>query len=450
MTIHEKDEVLAILERVLSASTADQCEAYLSGISWGLTRFANNYIHQNVYEDNVLLTVRTVFRKKIGKAKTNRLDADSIKEVVERAESIAHAQQETEDFVSLPSPTPLQQVKGYFPHTAALTPDDRAHTVKRAIDRCEEKNMERVSGTYYTGVEEMGVMNSLGIEAYFRGTLSSFKINTSLEEGTGLGQHSARNHEALDIERITDRACEKALLSRKTENIPAGTYPVILEEAACCEMMGYLAAMAFSAQTYQEGRSAFSGNLGEKLAHEKVTIWDDGQEEKGFPMPFDVEGVGKQKLTIMEEGIAKTVAYDSYHAHREGKKSTGHAIDAPSSIASIPLNLFVKKGDISLEEMISSCERGVLVTRFHYTNPMHPLKTIITGMTRDGTFWIENGEITKGLKNFRFTQSILEALQGVEAISNRWGIQRMEYLKASICAPAIQVNNFTFTGTTLF
>ena len=450
MVAYGKDEVLSLLEQVLSASTADQCEAYLSGLSWGLTRFANNYIHQHVHEDNALLTVRTVFGKKIGKAKTNRLDPDSIKEVVERAESITRAQQETEDFVSLPSPTPIQEVTAYYPRTADLSPQDRALTVKSAIDRCEEKNMERVSGTYYTGVEEMGVMNSLGIEAYFQGTLSSFKINTLLEEGTGLGQHSARNHEDLDIEKITDRACEKALLSRKTENIPAGGYPVILEEAASCEMMGYLAAMAFSAQTYQEGRSAFSGNLGKKLAHEQVTIWDDGLEEQGFPTPFDVEGVGKEKLTIMEEGVARAVAYDSYHAHREGKKSTGHAIDAPSSIAAIPLNLFVKKGDMSLEEMISSCERAVLVTRFHYTNPMHPLKTIITGMTRDGTFWIENGEITKGLKNFRFTQSILEALQGVEALSDRWGIQRMEYLKASICAPAIQVKNFTFTGTTLF
>jgi predicted Zn-dependent protease len=307
-----------------------------------------------------------------------------------------------------------------------------------------------VSGAYYTGIEEIGVMNSLGIEAYFKGTLSSFKINTVLEEGTGLGQHSSRNHESLDIEKITDRACEKALLSRKTESIPAGSYPVILEEAACCEMFGYLASMAFSAQSYQEGRSAFSGRLGEKMADEKVTIWDDGLEEGGFPLPFDVEGVGKQNLVIMEKGVARAVAYDSYYAHREGGKSTGHAIDAPNSMASIPLNLFIKKGDQSLEDMISSCEKGVLVTRFHYTNPMHPLKTIITGMTRDGTFWIENGEIVRGLKNFRFTQGILDALQGVEAVSDQWGIQRMEYLKASICAPALHLKNFTFTGTTLF
>ncbi|MBU7032120.1 MAG: TldD/PmbA family protein [Theionarchaea archaeon] len=450
MTIYGKDDVLTILEKALKYSEADQCEAYISGISWGLTRFANNYIHQHVSEDNALLTVRTVFGKKVGKAKTNQLDSASIKEVVRRAEGITRAQPENKDFGSLPSPTPLKEVRGFHPGTAALTPSDRAEAIREAIHRSEEKGMERVSGTYYTGIEEMAVMNSLGIEAYFKGTLASFKINTVLEEGTGLGQHSSRDHEALDIERITDRACEKALLSRKTESIPAGSYPVILEEAACCEMFGYLASMAFSAQSYQEGRSAFSGRLGEKMAHEKVTIWDDGLEERGFPMPFDVEGVGKHRLDIMENGVARAVAYDSYHAHREGKKSTGHAIEAPNSIASIPLNLFVKKGDQSLQDMISSCEKGILVTRFHYTNPMHPLKTIITGMTRDGTFWIENGEITRGLKNFRFTQGILDALQGVEAVSDQWGIQRMEYLKASICAPALHLKKFTFTGTTLF
>jgi predicted Zn-dependent protease len=208
--------------------------------------------------------------------------------------------------------------------------------------------------------------------------------------------------------------------------------------------------MAFGAQAYQEGRSAFSGHLGEKLASDTVSIWDDGLEEKGFPVPFDSEGVGKQKMDIISQGVAQNVAYDSYHAGKEGKKSTGHAIEVPGPVGPIPTNMFMGTGTQSLEDLISTCKKGILVTRFHYTNPMHRLKTVITGMTKDGTFLIENGEIVKGLKNLRFTQSILEALSTVEGISDAWGIVRMEYVRASVCSPALHLGSFTFTGGTLF
>jgi predicted Zn-dependent protease len=167
-------------------------------------------------------------------------------------------------------------------------------------------------------------------------------------------------------------------------------------------------------------------------------------------MPFDVEGVGKQKVDIVTKGVAQNVVYDSFYAHREGKKSTGHAVDIPIPIGPLPSNVFMEKGTSSLEDLISACEKGILITRFHYTNPMHRLKTVITGMTRDGTFLIENGEIVKGLKNFRFTQNILEALSAVEGMSDTWGTYRAEYLKAAVCAPALHLNTFTFTGGTLF
>ncbi|MBU7018992.1 MAG: TldD/PmbA family protein [Theionarchaea archaeon] len=445
-----KEDVLSLLEKVMSLSTADQCEAYFSRMSWGLTRFANSYIHQNVMEDNADLTVRVVLGKKIGKARTNLLEPESLKEVVERAAKIAKAQEETPDFVSLPSPAPISQAKGFVKETAEVTPEDRAQTVKASVDFAEAKGIKTVSGTYYSGTEEVAVMNSLGIEAYFTGTISSFKINTAVDEGTGVAQHFARNHRNLNPEALTERACAKALASRKTESVPPRTYEVILEEQAVCEMMGYLGFMTFGAQAYQEGRSAFSGHLGDKLASENVTIWDDGLNEEGFPLPFDVEGVGKQKRDFIVKGVAQNVAYDSFYAHKEGKKSTGHAIDAPMPVGPGPTNLFMEKGTLKQEDLISNCDNGILVTRFHYTNPMHRLKTIITGMTRDGTFLIEKGEITKGLKNLRFTQSVLGALSEVEGISDTWGTSRMEYMKATVCAPAVHVREFAFTGSTLF
>lgn len=444
-----KEEILSALEKAVSASKADQCEATFSGISWGLTRFANSYIHQNIAEDNCEVAVRAIFQKRIGKARTNQLTPEAITDVVQRAEKIAKAQKETPDFVSLPEPTPISPVKGFFKKTAEVSPEERASVVKASIDTANDKGIA-VSGTYYTGTEELAVLNSLGVETYFEGTISSFKMNTSLEEGTGLAQDFSRDHRTLNPEALTERACSKALASRKTEKVPPGVYPVILEEAAACEMTGQLAAMAFGAQAYHEGRSALSGHLGESLVNECVTIWDDGLNENGFPMPFDVEGVAKQKIDIIAKGVAQNVVYDSFYAHKEGKKSTGHAVDIPMPIGPLPTNLFMGKGTSSLDELISACEKGILVTRFHYTNPMHRLKTVITGMTRDGTFLIENGEIVKGLKNFRFTQNILDALSAVEGIADTWGVYRTEYVKSAVCAPALHLNTFTFTGGTLF
>ena len=445
-----KEDVLSLLEKAVSISSADQCEVYLSGRNWGLTRFANSYIHQNVLEDNRELTVRVVFGKKIGKAKTNQVHPNGIKDVVDRAEKIARNQEEIPDFVSLPSSGPVLSVKGFHKKTAELTPEERAQVVKASIDQAEDRGIESVSGAYYTGTEEIAALNSLGTEAYFIGTLSAFKMTASVGEGAGLAQDFSRNHENLNFDALTEKACQKALDSRKTEHVPPGEYEVILEEQAVCEMLGYLSFMAFGAQAYQEGRSAFSGHLGEKVAGENIMIWDDGADDKGFPLPFDVEGVGKQKLDIIVKGVAKNVAYDSFYAHKEGKKSTGHALDAPGPMGPCPTNVFMGMGNQSLEDLVSGCDRGILVTRFHYTNPMHRLKTVITGMTRDGTFLIENGEITGALKNLRFTQSILEALSEVEAISDKYGIIRMEYIKASVCAPALHVRKFHFTGSTLF
>jgi PmbA protein len=445
-----KEEYLAIVEKAVKASKANQCEARLSGVSWGLTRFANNYVHQNVVEDNALLTVRSVLGKRIGKAQTNQVDPESIAEVVKRADDIARVQKEIPDFVSLPEPASVPSVKGFYRNTADAEPEERALTVKAAIDQADDQGMESVSGTHYTGTEELAVANSLGIEAYFKGTISCFKISTLLEEGTGMAQSFSRNHKDLNPEALTERACRKALDSRKTESVPPGSYQVILEGQAACDMLIYLAMMTFGAQPYLEERSAFSGHLGDQVADKSVSIWDDGLDERGFPVPFDVEGVPKRKVNLIDHGIARNVVYDSFYARKAGTQNTGHAIDLPFGTGPFSANMFMGEGRSSLDDLISECKRAILVTRFHYVNPMHRLKTVITGMTRDGTFLIKNGEIAKGLKNMRFTQSVLGALSTVQGISKERGILRMEYTKAAVSAPALKIGEFTFTGSTLF
>jgi PmbA protein len=194
----------------------------------------------------------------------------------------------------------------------------------------------------------------------------------------------------------------------------------------------------------QEGRSFMGGRLGERICGANISIWDDGHDPRGQRLAYDFEGVPKQRVNLITGGVAENVVWDSYTANRDSRPNTGHGLPAPNSWGPVPINLFVAAGDSSVADMIAQTERGVLVTRFHYTNMVHPIKTVLTGMTRDGTFLIEDGQIAGAVKNLRFTQSILEALSCVSLIS------REGKLADYVWAPAMRVDRFTFSSATEF
>jgi predicted Zn-dependent protease len=256
---------------------------------------------------------------------------------------------------------------------------------------------------------------------------------------------------ALDPEAVGRVAVNKALRSRNPTELEPGVYAVILEEEAVGDMLFTLGFLGFGALALQEGRSFMSSRLGQKITGDNITIWDDGLDNRGLVLPFDFEGVPKQRVTLIENGIAKGVVYDSLTAGREvGKISTGHSLPAPNTMGPIPVNLFMAPGNATKEEILASTERGIWVSRFHYTNPVHPVQTILTGMTRDGTFLIENGEITRPLKNLRFTQSILDAFSEVDMLGKNLKTIKMEWGSFGCCVPAAKIHNFQFTGTTEF
>jgi predicted Zn-dependent protease len=254
----------------------------------------------------------------------------------------------------------------------------------------------------------------------------------------------------LDIEGLTKEAIEKAS-KREPIQIEPGEYEVILEPYAVSELLSFLGYLGFHALAVQEGRSFFCNELGKKLVDEKVTIYDDGVDPQGLQVPFDFEGVPKQKVTFFEKGVAKGVTYDSLTAGREGKNSTGHGLIAPNTSGPIPINLFMEGGESSLDEMVRSVRKGIYVTRFHYTNVVEPMKAVITGMTRDGTFLIEEGEVKRPIKNMRFTESILKALSQVSAISkerrvcSEGTVYSRRFVTGTV-APAIKVEGFNFSG----
>ncbi len=215
---------------------------------------------------------------------------------------------------------------------------------------------------------------------------------------------------------------------------------MILEPVAVGELVTFLGYLGMGALALQEGRSFLTGKLGGKVAGDNVTIWDDGTDGRGLAMPFDWEGQPKRKVTLIENGIGRGVVYDSYTATREKRETTGHALPAPNTAGPLPLNMFLAPGEASLDEMVASTRRGILVTRFHYVNVVHERETILTGMTRDGTFLIENGKRTKPLKNLRFTQSVLGALSMVEMIGKECALAEYAYV------PALKVGKFSFTS----
>jgi predicted Zn-dependent protease len=296
----------------------------------------------------------------------------------------------------------------------------------------------------------LAVVNSLGVEAYQKYSDLFFHLIAENGKGTGYASFVARDPEQFDIDSLAQEAIHRASRGEPI-SVEPGEYEVILEPYAVGEFLSFLGYLGFNALAIQEERSFFCNQFGKKLVGEAVTIYDDGLDPQGLQVPFDFEGLPKQRVTFFEKGIAKEVTYDSFTAGREGKPSTGHGLIAPNTAGPIPINLFMKEGDASLEEMIRSVRKGIYVTRFHYTNVVEPMKAVITGMTRDGTYLIEEGEIKRPINNLRFTESILRALSRVTAISRERrvcseGTVYSRRFVTGIVAPAIKVDGFNFSG----
>lgn len=442
----DEASVQALLQKVLSYSEADQTEALFLKTESELTRFATNHIHQNIAESNAELRVRAVVGKRVGVASTNRLDEEALRRVAEQALEIARVSPENPEFRSLPSPQPVIPAHGYSERTAQFTPEERARRVGVIVQLAKERDLE-AAGAFSTTARKTAVANSLGIFAYEpRTEAECHAVVMADARGSGYTARTATDAGTLDFEAMAREAVETAERSRNPIDIELGEYPVVLSEYAVADMLQFFTFMGLSATAVQEERSFMNGQFGKQLVHPSVTIYDDGHDPAGLPQAFDYEGVPRQRLVMIDHGVANAVPYDSFTAQREGKPNTGHAsFPAPNSEGPYPIHTMMEAGDASREELIKGVERGIYVTRFHYANIVHPVKTLLTGMTRDGTFLIEHGELTRPVKNLRFTQSILDVLREVEAI----GRERIQYTDyATVVAPALRAPRFHFTGIT--
>lgn len=443
----EPARLTEIIELVLRHSTADATEVMVWAEQNNLTRFANSTIHQNVAETNVQVRVRAVAGRRQGVAASNDVRPEKLTALADQALQAARLQPEGDADVLLAGPATYESVQGYSAATADCSPQRRAEAVTSVCRLSDEAGLV-ASGAFSAGAWAIALGNTRGLAAQHAGSSANFTTVIMSEDSSGYAQSSAWNIDDLDVETLGREAIDTARRSRQPRRIEAGVYPVVLRPYATASILGTLGYLGLGALALQEKRSFMTDRLGRYIASPLVNIWDDGLDPRGIPMPFDYQGVPKQRVSLIHNGVAQSVVYDLETAHREGRQSTGHGLPSPNTFGPTPMHLFMTAGDVPLEGLIASVDRGLLITRFHYTVPVHPRQTTTTGMTRDGTFWIEKGEIAYPVKNLRFTQSYLEALDNVEILGRE--ARLIDDGEGAAWAPAFKCSAFRFTGVTEF
>lgn len=434
-----------LIGRLLSYSAADETEISITTTDSGLTRFANNGIHQNVAEVDSSLTVRAILGKRIGVATLNNANLENGRKAVDRAIELARLQSENELFPGLPSAPAASKVNAFVDATASSSPDSRAKGIAEVCRRSVERGLV-ASGSLQVSATALAIGNSLGTFQYHPSTEASLSVVAMSDSGSGYADSFALDVDAIDVGAVGDEAMARAVDSADPVEIPPEEYTVILEPYAAGDLLDFLTYLGFGGQAVEEGRSFMAGKFGKRVLGANISIWDDGYDPTGIPSPFDFEGVPRQRVTLIESGVARNVCYDSYTAARVGKETTGHSLPAGETFGPVPLNLFMAAGASSKDQMIASTKRGLLITRFWYTRPVHPLRIVVTGMTRDGTFLIKDGEVVGPVKNLRFTQSYIEALNQVEEISEETKIERSMF--AANRVPILKINGFRFVSGT--
>lgn len=423
-----------------------EIEAIIAGGEHALTRFANNAIHQNVAERTMYLSVRPVIDERTARASTNRLDSSGIREVVEAAIAITRLTERDPELLPLVDPAASLEVNRFFAATARATPEERAAAVAEAIAAVEDKG-QTAAGIYSTGSSLFALLNSRGVSACHAETMARFSITSMAADSSGWAKASSCFHGELNPLDLALRAARKAEHARARRVIASGRYTVVLEPAAVLDLVGQMFG-DFSATAIRDGRSFLNDRVGKKIFGENVTIHDDSSDPLQAGPSFDGEGVPRRRLTLVDRGVVRDIAYCRQAAASAGVSPTGHGFPLPNELGEAPSNIVFEGGDSSVDEMIRSIERGILVTRLWYIREVDPYEKIFTGMTRDGTFLIEDGEVTSGLRNFRFNQSLIELLSSVEMLSPASRASGEE--SADMVVPAMKVRDFNFTEVTRF
>ncbi|MGA2359890.1 MAG: TldD/PmbA family protein [Terriglobales bacterium] len=466
-----KEQAADIFDRIRRFSSADEVEAIFTGSRFALTRFANNTIHQNVEEENSIVSIRTNFAGRTARATANQFDDESLQRAVAASENLARVQAADPDLLSMPTAEEANSgdedvgATRFFDETTAITPADRAEVVKSIVS-IAGKHKLTTAGIYSNSESREGIFNCRGLANWHHQTLAEISITMLAEDSSGWQKLNSPDVRNLDPTRLAETAAQKAVASAHPREIAPGKYTVILEPAAVLDIVGFMF-WDYSGVAILDQRSFLNDRIGARLFGENINICDYAAHPLQAGSPFDGEGMRRQRVQLVENGVVKRVVYarstaqkmkNSVYAGKVGPiEPTGHGFPLPNEMGEMPLNIVFEVPDKvfggpekpkSVEEMIASTERGVLVTRLWYIREVDPYEKIVTGMTRDGTFLVENGKIQCGLRNFRFNQSLISMLSNVEAMSAPVRASGEESF--DMVVPAMKVKAFNFTEATKF
>lgn len=443
----DEAKVREILKRVI-ARAGGEAEAWLGGGRMDVTRFAQNSITQHVSEDDLLLSLRLVEGDRTGRASTNQLDDAGIDACIARARLATHNARPIPGLLRVAEPVPVEPLDVYDEATAQLSPESRSEVVAAAISAAGSRGL-RASGIYqtdqssnaeYEGPTPFAIANSAGLLVSHRRTRAIYSITVEAG-GAASGWAQAGSHRAADLDpaALTQIAIDKALAGRDPIEVPAGEVTVLLEPEAVSNLLSFLYE-GFSAAAVDEGRS-FLTEPGERLFGSNITITDDVRHPLAFCCPFDREGLPRQRVTLVDRGLHAGLVHSRGSALRHNTQPTGHGLGIPSTLDSYPATLVLAGTDRPFQSLVAETKKAILVTRFWYCRLVDKKRVIVTGMTRDGTFVVEDGKPVRAAHNLRFNVSVLDVLRQVEALSK-------EQWANGCVVPGLRVNGFRFTSTT--
>ncbi len=454
-----------IFDRVRRFSSADEVETIFTASRFALTRFANNVIHQNVEEENSVVSIRTNFGGQTARSTANQFDDESLRRAVAASESLARVQAPDPGLRSMPTVEEADSAMEAgsaatraFDGTADIVPAERAEIVRNIVAVATRHGLT-TAGICSNSESAEGIFNSRGLAKWHRQTQAESSITMLGEDSSGWQKANSPDVRNLDPTRLAETAAQKALDSAHPREIAPGKYTVILEPAAVLDIVGFMF-WDYSGVAILDQHSFLNDRIGTQLFGENITISDDVGHPLQSGSPFDGEGMRRKKVQLVEKGVVNRVVYaratadkmrKSEYAAKVGPiEATGHGFPLPNEVGEMPANIVfggaAKPQNVA--QMIASTERGVLVTRVWYIREVDPYEKIATGMTRDGTFLVENGRVQGGIRNLRFNQSLISLLSKVEAMSDPVRASGEESF--DMVVPAMKVAEFNFTEATRF
>ncbi|HYI10236.1 MAG TPA: TldD/PmbA family protein [Thermoanaerobaculia bacterium] len=446
-----ESESFDILGRALAAAThaggAAEADAAFISVDQNISRFANSQVHQNMSEESAWLALRVILDGAMGVATTTSFEEEDIAQAAAIARESARHSSAVQGFKGLyRANEPVPQVDSFDEATAAIAPMEKARALRTMFDRGAAAGVH-FAGSYATAATSVACGNTHGIRRYGRMTHADATVIAISKDASGYATLRERRAADAGIAALGDEATLKATLSAGVvEDLEPGPYDVILEPPALAEVFEWMSMIAFTGQSYEDGSSFFVGNLGKRILGENVTLVDDSTTY--LPFPFDMEGLPKRPVAIVENGVIRTPVLDQAWADRLGLAPTANAWHLGSPEHGAAFHLTMAGGDATREEMIASTKLGIWVTRFNYVNGLlEPKTALMTGTTRDGTFLIRDGKVAARLPNLRWTQSMVEALSNVESLSKeRRSIGTWYNMFGGTLAPVTKIRNWNITG----